>query len=136
MAEGWTRHLKGDLIEARSAGIEPGSLDPRAVRVMAESEVDISGQRPKHVSTLGGEPFDCVITVCDRAREVCPVFPAPTATLHVGFEDPPCLAVDAGDEERALEPYRRVRDEIRAFVEGLPGRLGLMPGDAAPFRTE
>ena len=117
MAEGWARHLKGDRIEAYSAGIETHGLNPDAVRVMAEAGVDISGQRSKHVSELREIEFDYVVTVCDHAHESCPVFPGKAKVIHVGFDDPPRLAANAKTEEERLAPYRRVRDEIRAFVE-------------------
>ena len=120
MAEGWTRHLKGDAIDAYSAGIAPQSIDPRAVRVMEEIGVDISGQRSKSVDDLSDVRFDLVITVCDHANENCPVFAGPVRRLHVAFDDPPRLAKGAATEEEALAHYRRVRDEIREFVETLP----------------
>jgi arsenate reductase len=120
MAEGWTRHLKGDQIEAYSAGIETHGLNPRAVHVMAEAGVDISGHRSKHVEELSAVPFDYVVTVCGHAHEHCPVFPGQARVVHFGFDDPPKLAADAATEEERLAPYRRVRDEIRAFVENLP----------------
>ena len=123
MAEGWARQLKGDAIEAYSAGVEPGGLDPRAVRVMAEAGVDLSGHRSKHVGEVAGVAFDCVITVCDNAREACPLFPGRAKVIHVGFDDPPRLARDAKTEEEILAPYRRVRDEIKMFVETLPEAL-------------
>jgi arsenate reductase len=123
MAEGWTRHLKGKQIDVWSAGVEMHGLDPRAVRVMAESGVDISKHRSKHLNEIIDIPFDVVITVCDRARESCPLFPGPVKKLHVGFDDPPALAKKAKSEEEALEHYRRVRDEIRKFVEKLPESL-------------
>lgn len=123
MAEGWTRALKGDLIEPFSAGVEVHGLNPLAVKVMAEAGVDISGQRSKHVDELKDIEFDYVITVCDHAHESCPLFPAKTTIVHVGFEDPPRLARNAKTEEEALGHYRRVRDEIRAFVETLPEGL-------------
>jgi arsenate reductase (thioredoxin) len=124
MAEGWTRHLKGGLIEPYSAGIEAHGLNPDAVRVMAEAGVDISGQRSKTLGELRGMDFDGVVTVCGRAHEHCPVFPGKTKTIHVGFDDPPRLAAGAATEEERLAPYRRVRDEIRAFVERLPDAIG------------
>ncbi|MDZ7337013.1 MAG: arsenate reductase ArsC [candidate division KSB1 bacterium] len=123
MAEGWTRHLKGDSIEVWSAGTAPRGLDPRAVAVMAEAGVDISHQRSKHLAEVMDIPFDYVITVCDHARQMCPVFPGPVKKLHVGFPDPPELAREARSEQEALEIYRRVRDDIRAFVETLPEAL-------------
>ena len=120
MADGWTRALKGDTIEAYSAGTDPHPVDPRAIRVMAEAGVDISGATSKHVDDLPDIEFDYVVTVCDSAREACPFFPGATRIVHVGFEDPPRLAREAKTEEEALGHYRRVRDEIRAFVERLP----------------
>jgi len=124
MAEGWTRKLKGDIIEAYSAGIEARGLDSRAVNAMAEAGVDISGQRSKLVNEFKDMAFDFVITVCDSARESCPIFPGPAKVLHVGFDDPPRLAKDARTDEQALRHYRRIRDEIRAYVETLPDALG------------
>ncbi|MEJ2722640.1 MAG: arsenate reductase ArsC, partial [bacterium] len=97
--------------------------DPRAVRVMAEVGVDISGQHSKHVDEVIGLPLDYVITVCDNAYESCPVFPGETPVVHRGFDDPPRLARSAASEEKALTYYRRVRDEIREFVERLPDVL-------------
>jgi arsenate reductase len=127
MAEGWARHLRGGVLEPYSAGIEPHKLDPRAVQVMAEVGVDISGQRSKHVDELRDVPFDYVVTVCDHAHESCPRFPGRTTVVHVGFDDPPRLAHHAKTEDEALRHYRRVRDEIRAFVENLPGVLESKP---------
>jgi len=123
MAEGWARHLKGDVIEPYSAGIEAHGLNPNAVKVMAEAGVDISRQRSKHVDEIRDIPFDYVVTVCDDAHESCPLFPGRTKLIHVGFDDPPRLAKGAKSEEEALSHYRRVRDEIRRFVESLPGSL-------------
>ena len=125
MAEGWLRHLHGGRIEAFSAGVEPHGLDPRAVQVMKEADVDISGHRSEHVDGFADRAFDLVVTVCSHAAENCPVFPGKTQRLHVGFEDPPKLAADADTEEEALAHYRRVRDRIHAWVEGLPEHLGL-----------
>ncbi len=123
MAEGWARALKSDVIEPYSAGIETHGMNPNAVKVMAEAGVDISGQRSKHVDELEGIEFDYVVTVCDNAHESCPLFPGKTKVLHKGFDDPPRLAKDAATEEEALDSYRRVRDEIRKFVESLPDSL-------------
>ena len=125
MAEGWARALKSDVIEAYSAGIETHGLNPLAVKVMAEAGVDISRHRSKHVEELKNISFDYVITVCDHAHESCPWFPGRTRVVHVGFDDPPRLAKTAKSEEEALNHYHRVRDEIRAFVEKLPGVLEL-----------
>ncbi|MCD6393077.1 MAG: arsenate reductase ArsC [Planctomycetes bacterium] len=123
MAEGWARHLKSDCLEAYSAGIETHGLNPDAVKVMAEAGVDISGHRSKHVDEFKDMDFDYVVTVCGHANEHCPMFPGKTKVIHVGFDDPPKLAEKAATEQEAMDCYRRVRDEIRAFVETLPGSL-------------
>jgi arsenate reductase (thioredoxin) len=123
MAEGWARHLKSDVIDAWSAGVEVHGLNPRAVAVMAEAGVDISGHTSKNVADLLNIPFDYVVTVCSHAHETCPTFPGKTKVIHVGFDDPPKLAEGATTEAEALSHYRRVRDEIRTFVERLPGVL-------------
>jgi arsenate reductase len=123
MAEGWARHLKGDSIEPYSTGIEPRGLDPRAVKVMAEAGVDISNHRSKRLDESKNIWFDYVVTVCDQAHESCPLFPDRTKVIHVGFDDPPGLAEQAESEQEALSHYRRVRDEIRQFVESLPESL-------------
>ena len=120
MAEGWAKALKGDRIEAFSAGIETHGLNPRAVKVMAEAGVDISEHVSKTVEDLGDIEFDYVVTVCGHAHETCPVFPGRATVIHQGFDDPPKLAEGAATEEEALSHYRRVRDEIRAFVQDLP----------------
>jgi len=120
MAEGWARHLIDQVVEPYSAGIETHGLNGRAVRVMAEAGVDISNHCSTHVDELRGIDFDLVVTVCGHAHEHCPVFPGPTRVIHVGFDDPPRLAAGAGCEQEALDHYRRVRDEIRRFIETLP----------------
>ncbi len=122
MAEGWARHFLSDRIEPYSAGIEIHGLNPRAVAVMAEAGVDISRHRSKHLSELNDLEFDLVITVCDHARESCPLFPGKATVLHRDFDDPPRLAKGARTEE-ALAHYRRVRDEIMEFVQALPTLL-------------
>ena len=111
MAEGWARALMADRIEPHSAGTEPKGLDPRAVRAMAEAGVDISRQRSTPVASLLGAPFDLVVTVCDAARESCPIFPRPVEQAHVSFPDP---AEATGSEEERLAVFRAVRDDIRA----------------------
>ncbi|MDH7599656.1 MAG: arsenate reductase ArsC [Sedimentisphaerales bacterium] len=128
MAEAWARHLRPDLIDAYSAGLEPKGLDPMAVKVMAEVGVDMSGQISKHLDQFKGQTFDYVIAVCDHAKEVCPVFAGARRLIHVGFEDPPTLAKDAHSEQEALGHYRRVRDQIRQFVEGMPDSLEKIDG--------
>lgn len=123
MAEGWARHLKGDQIEAFSAGIAQHGLNPLAVKVMSEAGVDISGHQSKTLDELKGVELDYVVTVCDHAHETCPWFPAKAKVIHVGFDDPPRLAREAKSEDEAIQHYRRVRDEIRDFVATLPEAL-------------
>lgn len=115
MAEGFARALRGDRVEAFSAGTNPHGLNPLAIRAMAEVGIDISrhlSRRPEEI----GVAFDVVVTVCDSAHEACPVFPG-ASVVHAGFDDPPRLARDAKNDDDAMQHYRRVRDEIRAFVE-------------------
>ncbi len=118
MAEGFARYLKGDFIEAFSAGTKKHGLNPYAVRVMKEEGVDISHQISKTVDELLVREFDLVITVCGDAHENCPFFPGANVK-HVGFEDPPRLTEGIQDEQQVLEVYRRVRDEIKSFIERL-----------------
>jgi arsenate reductase len=117
MAEAWTRSLKGDVLEAYSAGIETHGLNPYAVRVMAEEGIDIADRRSKHLNEFLDAQIDYVVTVCDAAAEACPRFPKKTVVIHRSFDDPPRLAKDLKTEEEVLDCYRRVRDEIRSFVE-------------------
>jgi arsenate reductase len=133
MAEGWARHLKNDTLEVASAGVEVHGLNPLAVKVMAEAGVDISGHQSKLVDDFLDGQWDAVVTVCGNANERCPVFRGTVGRrVHVGFDDPPRLAKGAGTEEEALGHYRRVRDEIREFVMGLPASLDAdtLEGDA------
>ena len=123
MAEGWARHLKGDVIKAYSAGTRKSQVNPNAARVMAEAGVDLSKHWSKDTDDLKDVKFDYVVTVCGHANENCPIFPGKTKVVHVGFDDPPKLAENAKTEDEALAHYRRVRDEIRAFVETLPESL-------------
>lgn len=123
MAEGWARHLKADIIEAYSAGIETHGLNPIAVNVMAEAGVDITSQQSQHVDELKNIDFDYVVTVCDNAAESCPVFSGNAKVVHQPFDDPPRLAREAANEEEGLALYRRVRDEIRDYVTSLPNTL-------------
>jgi arsenate reductase len=123
MAQGWARHLHPHSIEPHSAGTEARGLDPRAVQVMHEVGVDMSGHRSKHFEEVLDVAFDMVVTVCDAAAESCPIFPKSVPKLHRSFQDPPALAANAATEEEALSHYRRVRDEIRAFVETLPDQI-------------
>jgi arsenate reductase len=131
MAEGWARHLHGNAIDPYSAGTRPGRVDPRAIAVMREAGVDISGHRSKHLDEVVNVGLDWVVTVCDHANESCPVFPGDAQRLHIGFDDPPRLATEAKTEDEALAHYRRVRDEIREFVESLPRILERAGSDGA-----
>lgn len=125
MAEGLCRHLLGDTVEPFSAGIETHGLNPLAVKAMGEIGIDISAHRSKTVADLGEQPFDVVVTVCGHANETCPVFPGATEVVHQGFDDPPKLAIDARSEEEALVHYRRVRDDIRAWIKSGPDALAV-----------
>ena len=120
MAEGFLRELGGDAFEVASAGVDPTRINPLAIRVMAEAAVDISEQYSKSVDEMTDQQFDWVITVCDRAREACPIFPRAARSLHWSFEDP---AEATGAEEDRLIVFRRVRDEIsgrvREFVSNI-----------------
>ena len=122
MAEGLLRQMAGDGLEVHSAGTRPGSVRPEAIAVLAELGIDILGHWSKHVDTFAGQPFDYVITVCDHAKESCPVFPVRTRRIHWSFEDP---AAAAGDEAHRLAEFRRIRDQIaqrlKEFVEGIQG---------------
>jgi arsenate reductase len=123
MAEGFARALKPDTLEAHSAGVAPKGLNPLAVRAMKEVGIDISTQRSRHIDAFKDVPLDVVITVCGHANETCPVFPGQTRVIHVGFDDPPELARVAGTDEEAMPHYRRVRDEIGAWIRTLPESL-------------
>lgn len=123
MAEGLCREFKGDVIDAHSAGIETHGLNPNAVKVMQEIGIDITGHHSKTLDDFDNKEFDYVITVCGHADETCPVFPGKTQVVHKGFDDPPKLAKDAANEEEALGHYRRVRDEIKKYIQTLPGAL-------------
>ncbi len=134
MAEGWARALKADAIEAYSAGVECHGLNPDAVRIMAEAGIDISGHQSKSVDAVEDVPFDYVVSVCGHANETCPLWLSGKArVVHVGFDDPPRLAKTAATREEALGHYRRVRDEIRAFVETLPLGLTARQGPASRY---
>lgn len=122
MAEGWGRALKGDQYNFFSAGIEAHGLNLNAVKVMAEAGVDISAHSSDNVNDLDVQ-FDVVFTVCGHADENCPVFPGAPRVIHVGFDDPPKLAKTAKTAAEALDHYRRVRDEIKSFVERIEDYL-------------
>lgn len=123
MAEGWAKHLLDGVIEPYSAGIVAHGLNARAVKAMLERGIDISAHQSKALSEIDIDGFDLVITVCGHAHESCPVFPGESRVIHHGFDDPPRLAEGISDEELALAPYRRIRDEIEAFVRTIPELL-------------
>jgi arsenate reductase (thioredoxin) len=123
MAEGLLRHDAGDQFEVESAGTKPGIVRPEAIAVMREVGIDISGHRSKHISEFEGKRFDYVITVCDNAKESCPVLPGAATRMHHNFEDP---ATVQGSEDERLTLFRRVRDELRAY-------LGDFARNIAPF---
>ena len=127
MAEGWTRHLKGEQIEAYSAGIETHGLNPHMVKVMAEVGVDVTSQKSENIRDFADTQLDVVITVCGHAHETCPVFPANCKVVHSGFPDPPKMAKELAEqgasEDEQLECYRKVRDGIKSYVESLPHSL-------------
>jgi arsenate reductase (thioredoxin) len=134
MAEGWARHLKSGQIEAHSAGLEKHGMNSHAIGVMAEAGVDISTQFSKTLSELGPIQFDYVVTVCGHANEHCPLFPGQAKVVHVGFDDPPTLTEGLPDGEQKLAVYRRVRDEIRRFVDTLPAALTLPADEGKEIR--
>lgn len=113
MAEGLLRQDAGNLFDVESAGTKPSMVRPEAIAAMTEIGIDISGQRSKHVDEFEGQKFDYVITVCDNAREACPVFFGAVKRLHHSFDDP--AAVEGTENER-LATFRRVRDELRAYL--------------------
>jgi len=131
MAEGFARALHRWV--ARSAGTRrsPSGVDRRAVAAMAEIGIDISGHSCKDIRDFDGVPFDLAVTVCDSAREACPIFPGASRVIHHRFDDPPQLAKDARSDAEAMPHYRRVRDEIRVFVQDLPALLGRAPSPGA-----
>jgi arsenate reductase len=124
MAEGLLRHDGGNVYEVFSAGTNPSHVRPEAIAVMREVGIDISGHRSKSVDEFAGQDFDCVITVCDNARQSCPVFPAKTKRVHWSIEDP---AAVQGSEEEVSTAFRRVREELRgrlqAFAQGEVDKL-------------
>ncbi len=113
MAEGLLRHDAGDRFDVESAGRNPGVVRPEAIAVMRELGIVIDGHRSKHVNEFDGQRFDCVITVCDNARESCPLFFNAAKHLHENFEDPAALQ---GSEEQRLAVFRKVRDELRTYL--------------------
>ncbi len=114
MAEGLLRHDANDRFDVESAGTKPGTVRPEAIAVMNELGIDISKHRSKHVDEFASQPFDYVITVCDNAKESCPIFTGAVSRIHKSFEDPPPMS--EGSEEDRLKIFRRVRDELRAWL--------------------
>jgi arsenate reductase len=117
MAEGLLRHDAGAGFEVFSAGTRPSRVRPEAIAAMGELGIDISRQRSKSVDEFSGQKFDYVLTVCDNAKESCPLFPGETVAIHRNFEDPAALE---GSEEQRLTVFRRVRDEIREYLRSFP----------------
>ncbi|MBW7991938.1 MAG: arsenate reductase ArsC [Planctomycetes bacterium] len=120
IAEGWARHLKGNIIDVYSAGIRPIGVSPRAIKVMAEAGVDISAQISQRLDEYSEIDFDYVITLCDNAAENCPVFAGQAKVFHKPFEDP---YFASGSEEGIMETFRKVRNNIRKFIEMMPDNL-------------
>jgi arsenate reductase len=123
MAEGWVRYLKEERIEAYSAGVSALGLSKLAVRAMREAGVDISKQKSKTIGEVIRIPFDVVVTLCTHAQLNCPVFSRSVRTVHMEFPDPPAMSYSAHNEEEEMANYRKVRDAIREFVEGMPDNL-------------
>ena len=113
MAEGLVTHDLGDCVQAFSAGLMPSRVHSKAIRVMKEIGIDISHHRSKHFKEFEGQPFDYVITLCDEAREACPVFPGATQQHHISFMDP---VIAEGLEDQILAVFRKVRDDIHKTV--------------------
>ncbi len=120
IAEGWARHLKSDIIDAYSAGIRPIGVSSRAIKAMAEIGIDISNHISKHIDDLKGIDFDYVITLCDNAAENCPIFPGKAKVIHKPFKDP---YFATGSEEQVMAEFRKVREQIKEFIETLPESL-------------
>ncbi|MCK5542396.1 MAG: arsenate reductase ArsC [Desulfobacterales bacterium] len=123
MAEGFARHIKTDLINPFSAGVETHGLNSNAVKVMAEAGVDISHHKSKNIDDFKNMKFDYVITVCSHANETCPLFPNVGKKVHVNFDDPPEMAKNFKTDIEKLDCYRKVRDQIKEFILELPDNL-------------
>lgn len=128
MAEGLLREMAGDRFEVESAGVNPSRVRPEAVEAMREVGIDISGHRSKSADEFVGQEFDYIITVCDNARETCPVFPDKAERIHQSFEDPP--APGAPDPETTMAVFRRVRDKIREWLKN-----EFIPAAAMPSKS-
>ena len=126
MAEGWSKRLKGDVLEVYSAGIEKQTVDPISIKVMAEVGVDISKQRSKNIDEVKDKHFDYVVTICDNANEKCPVFPRNAKRIHHAFDNPRILAKKLSSMDDIIALYRRVRDEIKDFILKMPENLSFL----------
>ena len=124
IAEGWARHLKGETLEAYSAGVRPIGVSPKAIEIMAEAGVNISTHRSKHFDELSDIDFDYVVTLCDSAAQSCPVFPGKAKVIHKPFTDP---YFACGTEKEVMTVFRKIRDEIRSFIETMPKSLENLP---------
>ncbi len=124
MAEGLLRHDAGDRFEVASAGTQPSRVRPEAIAVMREVGIDISSHRSKNVDEFSGQHFDYVLTVCDHAKENCPIFPGGTVAIHRNFEDP---AACEGSEAERLAAFRRVRDQLRNYLQELTSNKSVSP---------
>lgn len=124
MAEGWARYLKSDCIKAYSAGtVALGQVNSYAIKAMQEAGVDISTHKSKSIDELADIKFDYVITVCDNAKQSCPVFPGDSKVVHFGFNDPPRLAAEFDSDAEKLAIYKAVCNEIKKFVQKLPDAI-------------
>ena len=124
MAQGWARHLKGDVIESYSAGVNPIGVSRLAIEVMAEAGVDISEHRSRHLNEFSDVDFDYVVTLCDRAARNCPVFNGQAKAVHRSFEDP---YFASGSDEEIMAVFRQVREDIKTFIETMPESLEKRP---------
>ena len=120
MAEGWAIHLKSDCMDAFSAGVSPGKVNEGAIKTMKDAGIDISSHYSKHLDELSNIDFDYVVTVCDNAKQHCPVFPSKAKIVHRCFGDPSSVI---GTADQVAEEFKRVRDEIRQFIESIPQSL-------------
>jgi len=125
MAEGLLRHDAGDRFTVESAGTKPGLVRPEAIAVMREIGIDIASHRSKHVEEFAGQDFDYVLTVCDNAKESCPVFFGKATRLHHSFQDP---AAVEGSEQHRLAAFRQVRDELRSYLRSFPTQASAVEG--------
>jgi len=124
IAEGWAKHLKSDVLDVYSAGICPSAVNQIAIEIMKEAGLDISQQWSKHIDEVAHIDFDYVVTLCDNAREYCPVFPSNAKRIHRSFEDPSFML---GTQQEVLAAFRELRAQIKAFIETIPESLENAP---------